>query len=161
MEEIGFSEIYAQKVGRSRGHPPSAWLNGTSEELCRNLPQLFVRWLTSTPEPWNFAWGYWHLGLASTQRWYRCQQVCKKEKSYGRNNTENTSHQETTHVTTQNNPSFCAESFPLFFRVRIQYIVIYIYIMLFFSFFCELSYYTLLLCRRVVSTTSMLFRSSP
>ena len=38
----------------------------------RNLPQLCMRWLTSTPEPWNFAWGYWYaftLGILSTVFW--------------------------------------------------------------------------------------------
>lgn len=38
----------------------------------RNLPQLFMRWLTSTPTPWNFAWGYWYaftLGILTTAPW--------------------------------------------------------------------------------------------
>ncbi|CAK9010553.1 CSC1-like protein 1 (Transmembrane protein 63A) [Durusdinium trenchii] len=41
----------------------------TNTNSLLNLPQLFVRWLTSTPEPWNFAWGYWYaatLGILTT-----------------------------------------------------------------------------------------------
>eukprot|EP00435_Cladocopium_sp_Y103_P021254 s3217_g5.t1 len=44
-----------------------AFLTNTNSLL--NLPQLFMRWLTSTPEPWNFAWGYWYaftLGILTT-----------------------------------------------------------------------------------------------
>jgi len=41
----------------------------TNTNSLLNLPQLCMRWLTSTPEPWNFAWGYWYaftLGILST-----------------------------------------------------------------------------------------------
>ena len=56
-----------------------AWLDSFSANpsrlfacAVRNLPQLCMRWLTSTPEPWNFAWGYWYaftLGILSTVVW--------------------------------------------------------------------------------------------